>query len=537
MTSIIDALRGGLPPPLDHGYSYSLAIIASVILLLYVLALAFYRLYLSPLAKYPGPRLVALTQWYETYHDVFKQGGGRFIFEIARMHEKYGPIVRINPFELHIDDPTYYDVLYTNHPQYDKLPFLTNTFDKPLTSFATNNSVKHRQRRSAFAPFFSRAKIRERDDLIKSVMNRISHRLSTEYAGTGKVFNILHVWASLSTDVIMEIAFCQSTQHVDSPDFKSDFTVATVFSTHVITHFKFITTFINLLPKWLAKIAVPSLETVIRLEEELYRQVVDIINGGNIEAKESQHPTLVHEILSSRLPPEELTPERLTQESISVGAAGFETTRWTMGVASYHILANPKLVEERLKAELMDAIPDPNNIPHWMELEKLDYLKAVVNESLRMSIGATERLARVNPSSAWKYRDYVIPSGIPVSMDNYHMLRNPVLFPDPDVFLPDRWLGNPMIDPAQLEAVGYLPPLDGKPKPLLHYMVAFGRGSRMCPGMELAYAEIYIGLATLFRRHELELFETTHRDVDFARDLVTAHPEWGSKGIRVVVKK
>lgn len=55
---------------------------------LYGITLAIYRLYLSPLSKFPGPKLAALTLWYEFYYDVIKRG--RFAWEIKRMHEIYG---------------------------------------------------------------------------------------------------------------------------------------------------------------------------------------------------------------------------------------------------------------------------------------------------------------------------------------------------------------------------------------------------------------------------------------------------------------
>lgn len=50
--------------------------------------LAIYRLFLSPLARFPGPKLAALTGWYEVYFDCFKRG--RFWVEIEEMHKKYG---------------------------------------------------------------------------------------------------------------------------------------------------------------------------------------------------------------------------------------------------------------------------------------------------------------------------------------------------------------------------------------------------------------------------------------------------------------
>lgn len=55
---------------------------------LFLAAGAIYRLYFSPLAKFPGPKLAALTLWYEFYYDVIRRG--KFTWEIQRMHEKYG---------------------------------------------------------------------------------------------------------------------------------------------------------------------------------------------------------------------------------------------------------------------------------------------------------------------------------------------------------------------------------------------------------------------------------------------------------------
>src|SRR4051794_4014467 len=87
------------------------------------------RLFYSPIAHFPGPRLAAATFLYEFYYDVVRDG--RYTWEIRRMHQQYGswiysvrflliahvefcsgPIVRINPYELHISDPHFYDQIY-----------------------------------------------------------------------------------------------------------------------------------------------------------------------------------------------------------------------------------------------------------------------------------------------------------------------------------------------------------------------------------------------------------------------------------------
>jgi len=46
------------------------------------------RLYFNPLSKFPGPKLAAATLWYEFYFNIIR--GGKFMWEIERMHEKYG---------------------------------------------------------------------------------------------------------------------------------------------------------------------------------------------------------------------------------------------------------------------------------------------------------------------------------------------------------------------------------------------------------------------------------------------------------------
>lgn len=56
--------------------------------LCYLAVLAVYRLYVSPLAKFPGPKLAGLSQWYEFYYDVVL--GGKFIFQIQKLHRIYG---------------------------------------------------------------------------------------------------------------------------------------------------------------------------------------------------------------------------------------------------------------------------------------------------------------------------------------------------------------------------------------------------------------------------------------------------------------
>jgi hypothetical protein len=61
-------------------------------------ALAVYRLFLSPLANFPGPKLAALSRWYEAYYEIICRG--RYSRKIDELHNKYG-ITRLPVIPFH----------------------------------------------------------------------------------------------------------------------------------------------------------------------------------------------------------------------------------------------------------------------------------------------------------------------------------------------------------------------------------------------------------------------------------------------------
>ena len=68
----------------------SLCTFSLAVVLAYGIGLIAYRLLFHPLAKFPGSKWAAATGWYEFYFDVVKKPGGAFMYEIEKMHEKYG---------------------------------------------------------------------------------------------------------------------------------------------------------------------------------------------------------------------------------------------------------------------------------------------------------------------------------------------------------------------------------------------------------------------------------------------------------------
>lgn len=158
-----------------------------------------------------------------------------------------------------------------------------------------------------------------------------------------------------------------------------------------------------------------------------------------------------------------------------------------------------------------------------MSLHHLRLFELADKLSSSSSIGAYSRLPRVL-SKPLTYSTYTIPAGAAVGMSALFIERDPAIFPDPNSFIPDRWL-----EP-------------GAAIKLEKYLAAFGKGSRDCIGRELGYAELYSVVATIFRRfgEDLELYETAMEHVEGYHDYFAGMVRWDGKkwdGLKVAFKK
>lgn len=210
------------------------------------------------------------------------------------------------------------------------------------------------------------------------------------------------------------------------------------------------------------------------------------------------------------LPQSEKGLTRFEQEGTLLVMAGTESTAKSIGIAHFHLLANPDIMQ-RVRAELKN-VPESAS---WTELEQLPYLSGVIAEANRLSFGVTARACRIAPDEELRYRRYTIPAGTPVSMTTLAVHTDETIFPDPWAFHPERWLG-----------------ADGAAR--RKYQMAFSKGGRNCVGINLAHAEMYLAVAAV-AGYEMELFGTGEGDVAFRHEYHVAYPRMGPKGVRARV--
>jgi cytochrome P450 len=170
------------------------------------------RLYLSPIAHFPGPTLAALTYWYEFYYDIIL--GGQYIWKIKSLHDRYGPIIRINPNELHVSDPAFWDTMYTpstNSNRRDKWSWQTKGLGIPTSLLGTAEHGVHRRRRGALNPFFSMGNVRKLLPVIEERVAALVQRLKSS-GEMGEVVNAEYAFSAFTNDVVMQFCFGRSDQ-------------------------------------------------------------------------------------------------------------------------------------------------------------------------------------------------------------------------------------------------------------------------------------------------------------------------------------
>ncbi|RDL41592.1 Cytochrome P450 [Venustampulla echinocandica] len=476
---------------------------AVVAALLYVAAASVYRVYFSPLAKFPGPKLAAATLWYEAYYDVVKRG--QYAFRIKELHRMYGPIVRINPHELHIDDPDYYEELYSRTSPRDKYKYYTDQFGIPNSSFSTINHRLHRLRRQPLNPFFSKQSIQHLEPIISGMVEKLCSRIQ-DLKKSGQPVLIRPVYQCLTTDVVTLYALNECWNYPDRPAFSSEW-CATVKATGDMGNF------MKQAP-WLYPILLALPDAVI---STIFLGMLLLLNWRRIDKpseinEDGLARTIFHSLLKSDIPPEEKNLDRLTQEGQLIVGAGADTTANVLTVTTFHLLNNPD-IPLKLREELENATPDPYEPLKLATAEPLPYLSAVINEGLRLSYGLSTRLQRVAPSEELHYGQWTIPAGTPVGMTSVLMHHNETIFPNSYAFAPERWLDQANGGHA-----------------LERYLVS-SKGSRQCIGINLAKSELYLTLASVFCRYSLELFDTDRdRDVDLKHGNFLPQPSCGSKG-------
>ncbi|KAL3441784.1 cytochrome P450 [Aspergillus insuetus] len=482
---------------------------------IFLVARTIYRLYFHPLSHIPGPKLAAATHLYEFYYDVWHSG--RYLFEIEKMHQQYGPIVRITPREIHINDPEFYDEIYApSSRRREKDPAYVPLFSVTKSMIATINHEHHRFRRNILNNFFSKRSVVELTPMIQERVQKLIQRFEGFYHAKAPV-QADDAFTALTADIITYYSYGKLWGFLEHENFRSDIRQASSelsAMVHWNRFFPFLAPLLMTIPVWLIGLVSPGKGRLLRFQ----RSILATIHSSRETEKGAQNitRTIAHRLGDPALPAEERSIARQEEESLIVLAAGTETTGRVLSLAAYYIYQD-RAVLQRLREEVQTVLPTPTSTCALSELEQLPYLSAVISESLRVANPVIGRTPRVAPDEALAYKNYTIPPGTPIGSSSHFIHRNETIFPNPKQFNPDRWL-------------------QAKEQRLDRYLTSFTKGSRACLGINLAYAEMYMALAHLVRRVDLEIDNTRPEDLEVKREFFVGYTEHDEPrvGARVV---
>jgi cytochrome P450 len=179
-----------------------------------------------------------------------------------------------------------------------------------------------------------------------------------------------------------------------------------------------------------------------------------------------------------------LNPVNIRQQVITFLIAGHETTSGALSFALYYLTSDPyALARAQTEVDtLWGEVHDP--APTFTDVTKLRYVRAVLDEALRLwpTAPGYMRAARTDTTLGGRYRMNQGDSAL-VLLPLLH--RDPLVWPDPDRFDPDRFA------PGQVKT---RPPHAYKP---------FGTGQRACIGRQFALHEAVLALGLLLHRYDL----------------------------------
>lgn len=127
----------------------------------------------------------------------------------------------------------------------------------------------HRQRRSAIAPFFSKAAVQRLEPTVQSVVDKLVLRLKG-LQGSGTFIDLVNFFTALTADVIFQYSFARSANLMEKPEFASDWHKVikqTSINYFTMKHFPWVEYLMRVAPVWLINIINPRAIFFLEIEK------------------------------------------------------------------------------------------------------------------------------------------------------------------------------------------------------------------------------------------------------------------------------
>ncbi|KAK1844942.1 cytochrome p450 [Colletotrichum chrysophilum] len=472
--------------------------IISIILYLlafYVVAKYTHRALLCPLSKFPGPRLAGITKLYEAYHVLIRDD---WLENLESLHEKYGPVVRIGPNELHFTDHQFC-LEYHKRPDLLKCDNYYGLLNKLLGGLAS--PTKHIQRASAVRPIFSGKTLAQFTPTLDSHLESFYKRLN-DVAGTEDAVNLTHYFWAFTNDVMVSYLVEEDYGFLRIFDLEAVHNKTRAFSAidlatvlRCMPPVKFI---FDHLPILRSYSPLGWLDTLVS------NHVKPIVKSWDDEnSYEGILARMFNEIGSETL---------AIHESSQAIFIGNESLLSNLTFLLHHLVQNPDCIKKlRNELDTLDLGLYGHRIWRDPRVLQLRYLDAVCKEATRLSSPGWHRQPRQSQSPV-TYQDFIIPPMTSMSFTLRLLEHDPELYLEPNTFDPQRWLG-----------------IDEDTKEARSRAVTFGTGTRTCLGQHIAQRVLRKTIACILYNFNVSLWDQK-LDMTTGYRYLDTYPKKGHEG-------
>ncbi|KAK7266620.1 hypothetical protein RIF29_19269 [Crotalaria pallida] len=232
--------------------------------------------------------------------------------------------------------------------------------------------------------------------------------------------------------------------------------------------------------KWLQRISrlKPKLEKFFQSADQIMQSIIDDHRNSRTtlgQGEETEEDLI--DVLLKFKDASNLTDNQIKAVILDVFGGGSETSATTIVWAMAETIKNPRIMR-KVQAEVREVF-DKERKPSESDLEKLEYLKSIVKETLRLHPPGPLLLPR-ECGQACEIKGYHIPLKSKVIVNAWAIGRDPNHWNEPERFYPERFIDSS---------------LDYKGTNLEY--IPFGAGRRMCPGITFGLINVEFPLALL----------------------------------------
>ncbi|KAK1676524.1 cytochrome P450 [Colletotrichum godetiae] len=442
-----------------------------------------YRVFFHPLRKYPGPILYAASRLPQLSH--FSLGSSHSMG--VHLHKKYGPIVRIGPNQLsYIDPGAWKDI--QGHRVGGRGGFPK---DRALMGHQVHSDILHaddathtRQRR-IFSHAFSEKALREQESLIRGYTDLLVSKLGEKASqrdgqpkDNAKTVDIVRMYNFTTFDIMADLTFGEPLGMLQDGDYVP--WVSNIFSS---VKYMVMGTFLRVYPIF-GRLFAPLLSSSLKAEMEKHTKYSNDRVDRRLQYDKDRGD--IWSLVQRNADLNNISRGEMYANAQIFMIAGTETTATLLSGLTFLLCQNTdklrNLSEEIRSLRLQDL-----NI---INLQKLPYLNACLEEGLRMYPPAPGVVPRVAPQGGSTVCGQFVPEGTATSVAQYAAYTSIYNFADPHDFVPERWLAEPPEKYAN----------DNK-----EVLQPFSYGPRNCIGKNLAYHEMRLILATVLWKFDIEL--------------------------------